>query len=213
MANLLRILDRMQLDVAPPFLLIKPVSGEQEFYDLDEDAGWELLDGRLVMSPASNRHEDLFGFLSTLLRGWLDERGGGTVRGSRYPMRLDPRWSPEPDLLVVLDVHRDRIGEQRLEGPADLVIEIASDGDPAFDEREKLPRYQAAGVPEIWLISPQTSSVRCDRRSAAGVYGTERRSAGRIDSLVVPGFSIEADWLWQDPLPSTFGCLRALLES
>jgi len=37
----------------------------------------------------------------TILSTWLDERGLGVVRGSRYPMRLDPRWSPEPDLLVV----------------------------------------------------------------------------------------------------------------
>ncbi|MGH8929194.1 MAG: Uma2 family endonuclease [Egibacteraceae bacterium] len=83
----------------------------------------------------------------TLLSAWLDEqRRGAIVRGSRYPMRLDPRWSPEPDLLVVTDAHRDRITAQRLEGPADLVIEIASDGDPGFDEREKLPRYRAAGI-------------------------------------------------------------------
>lgn len=208
----MRTLLPMQLDVAPPFVLFKPVGGEREFYDLvDEDSPWELLDGRLVMSPASDRHEDLFGFLSMLLRGWLDERGGAVVRGSRYPMRLDPRWSPEPDLLVVTDAHRDRITPQRLEGPADLVIEIASDGDPLLDEREKLPRYHAAGIPEIWVVSPQTSSVRCDRLAPGGSYRTERRSGGRIESVLLPGFWIDVDWLWQEPLPSTFGCLRSLL--
>lgn len=197
--------------MAPPFLLVKPVSSEREYYELDEDSPWELLDGRLVMSPSSDRHEDLFRFLLFLVGGWLDERGGGVVRGSRYPMRLDPRWSPEPDLLVVTDVHRDRMTPQRLEGPADLVIEIASDGDPRFDEREKLPRYQAAGIPEIWLVSPQTSSVRCDRLTAEGIYRTEQRSSGRIESSVLPGFWIDVDWLWADPLPSTMACLRGLL--
>jgi Uma2 family endonuclease len=203
----------MQLDVEPPFLLVKPVADERAFYDLaDEDAPWELLDGRLVMSPASDEHEDLFRFLLTLLSGWLDERGGGVVRGSRYPMRLDPRWSPEPDLLVVTDPHLDRITAQRLEGPADLVIEIASDGDPCFDEREKLPRYRAAGIPEIWLVSPQTHSVRVDRLDAGGLYRIDRCSSGRINSAVLPGFWVTAEWLWQKPLPSTWGCLRALLD-
>ncbi len=202
----------MQLDVAPPFLLVKPVSGERDYYDLaDEDAPWELLDGRLVMSPASDRHEDLFRFVLTLLSGWLDERGGAVVRGSRYPMRLDPRWSPEPDLMVVTDAHRERITAQRLEGPADLVIEIASDGDPLLDEREKLPRYRAAGIPEIWVVSSQTSSVRCDRLGPEASYRTERRSGGLIESTVLPGFWIDVDWLWQEPLPSTVRCLRALL--
>lgn len=200
------------IDVEAPFVVTKPVADEREFYDLlDEDAPWELLDGSLVMSPASNRHEDLFSFLNVLLRAWLDERGGGVVRGSRYPMRLDPRWSPEPDLLVVTAAHLGRITPQCLEGPADLVVEIASDGDPALDERDKLPRYRAASVPEIWLVSPQTRSVRVDRLNPMGQYVTERPSAGRIESTVVPGFWIEVGWLWQEPLPSTLGCLREML--
>jgi Uma2 family endonuclease len=203
----------VRIDVEAPFVLSKPLRGEADFYELvDEDSPWELLDGRLVMSPASDRHEDLFRFLLTLLSAWLDERGGGVVRGSRYPMRLDPRWSPEPDLLVVTDAHRERITAQRLEGPADLVVEIASDGDPDLDERDKLPRYRAAGIPEIWLVSPQTTSVRVDRLDPQGQYVTERRSQGRLDSTVLPGLWIEVAWLWEEPLPSTLGCLRGVLS-
>jgi Uma2 family endonuclease len=153
----------MQVDIDPPFLLVKPGVTEDEFYSAGEDCGWEYLDGRLVMLPASDRHQDLFSFLMALLRTFLDERGGAVVRGSRYPMRLDERWSPEPDLLVVREARRHLLGPQRLEGPADLVIEIASDG------------------------------------------------SGRLSSLVLPGFWIEASWLWQDPLPSTLACLRQIL--
>lgn len=91
------------------------------------------------------------------------------------------------------------------------MIEIASDGDPLLDEREKLPRYHAAGIPEIWVVSPQTSSVRRDLLGAEGSYRTERRSGGRIESMVLPGFWIDVDWLWQEPLPSTVRCLRSLL--
>ncbi len=90
-------------------------------------------------------------------------------------------------LLVVTDAHRDRVTAQRLEGPADLVIEIASDGDPGFDEREKLPRYRAAGIPEIWLISPQTHSVRLDQVDAQGLYRTSRlRVVERLTSTAKP---------------------------
>lgn len=101
---------------------------------------------------------------------------------------------------------------QRLEGPADVVVEIASDGDPALDERDKLPRYRAAGIPEIWLVSPQTSSVRVDRLDATGQYVTERRNQGRVESTVLPGFRIDVSWLWENPLPSTLACLRTLLS-
>lgn len=202
----------MSLELEPPFVLVKPITDEAEFYALaDEDSPWELLGGRLVTSPASDRHEDLFSFLNALLRGWLDERGGGVVRGSRYPMRLDPRWSPEPDLLVVTDAHRDRITRQRLEGPADLVIEIASEGDPTFDEREKLPRYQQAGIPEIWLVSPPNGTVRVLRRQPGSDYTSVEATQGTLASEVLPGLRIQVDWLWQEPLPSAVACLRAML--
>ena len=201
----------MLVELDPPFMLVRPIADEREFYELGEDAGWELLDGRLVRMSASDRHEDLFGFLQTLLRGWLDERGGGVVRGSRYPMRLDAQWSSEPDLLVVLDATRPRMTSQRLEGPADLVIEIASDGDPGLDEREKLPRYQQAGVPEMWFVSPQRHTIRAERLRGDR-YETERRSQGTLASVVLPGFALQVEDLWADPLPSSIDRLRRLLR-
>jgi Uma2 family endonuclease len=107
----------VQIGLDPPYLIIKPGVSEEEFYRLaDEDSDWEYLDGRIVMySPASNRHEDLFRFLLTLFSAFLDDRGGGIVRGSRFPMRLDAKWSPEPDLLVVTETRRAQLTEQRLE--------------------------------------------------------------------------------------------------
>lgn len=201
----------MRLDLEPPYLVIKPGVSEAEFYLLaGEDSDWEYLDGRLVMSPASERHEDLFRFLLTLLSGFLDERGGGVVRGSRYPMRLDERWSPEPDLLVVREDQRHRLTPQRLEGPADLVVEIASEGDPSLDLREKLPRYRQAGIPEIWLVDPFAETVRAEVRTADG-YEARSLASGRLGCQAVAGFWIEVAWLWQARLPSTLACLREIL--
>ena len=201
----------MQVELEPPFVIVRPGVSEDEFYRLaGEDSEWEYLDGRLVMSPASDRHEDLFCFLLTLLRAYLDERGGGVVRGSRYPMRLDERWSPEPDLLVVLDDRRHLMKPQRLEGPADLVIEIASESDPKLDLREKLPRYQEAGVPEMWFIEPFEERVEVHLQSASG-YESRTLASGRLDSAVLPGFWLDAGWLWLEELPSTLGCLRQIL--
>ena len=98
----------MHIPLEPPYLIIKPGISEDEFYRLaGEDSDWEYLDGRVFMhSPATDRHEDIFCFLLTLLRAFLGEQGGAIVRGSRYPMRLDANWSPEPDLLVVRDGRR-----------------------------------------------------------------------------------------------------------
>jgi Uma2 family endonuclease len=202
----------MALELEPPFLIIKPGLTEADFYDLaDEDSNWEYLDGRLVMaSPASERHEDLFSFLITLLRAYADENGGAVVRGSRFPMRLDPRWSPEPDILVVRTSRRHLITPQRLEGPADMVIEITSESDPGLDVREKLPRYRDAAIDEIWIVDRFSESVRVDTRRPGG-YDSRTMSSGRLESAVIPGFWIEVSWLWQTDLPPTLECLRQIM--
>jgi Uma2 family endonuclease len=203
---------RMHVDVEPPYLIVKPDRTEDDFYRLaDEDSDWEYLDGRIVMhSPASERHEDLFVFLVFLFRGFTDEKRGALVRGSRYPMRLDPGWSPEPDILVVREARRHLLTAQRLEGPADLVVEIASDSDPRLDYREKLPRYRQAGIEEIWLVDPFQRAVHVETKLADG-YAIRTLDAGRLDSIVLPGFWIEVGWLWQETLPPTLPCLRQIL--
>jgi Uma2 family endonuclease len=202
----------MHVDIEPPYLVVKPGLSEDHFYRLaDEDCNWEYLDGRIVMhSPASYRHEDLFLFLAFLFRGFTDERGGALVLGSRYPMRLDSNWSPEPDIVVVRDARRHLVTLQRLEGPADLVVEIASESDPRLDYREKLPRYRDAGIEEIWLVDRFEGAVHVETKLADG-YRARTVSAWRLESIVLPGFWIEVGWLWQELLPPTLQCLRRIL--
>ena len=109
---------------------------------------------------------------------------------------------------MVLSERRRFMGPQRLEGPADLVIEIASPG--RLDLRKKLPRYHQARLPEIWIVDPYARSVRVDTLEASE-YRTRTHTAGPLHSAVLPGFRIDVAWLWQDPLPATLSCLRQIL--
>jgi Uma2 family endonuclease len=73
--------------------------------------------------------------------------------------------SVEPDIVVVLydslDTGRVREIPRRrgdpesiieLEGAADLVVEVISDGSVSKDRIRLPPQYAAAGVPELWLV-------------------------------------------------------------
>ena len=111
-----------------------------------------------------------------------------------------------------VDERRHLLGKTRLEGPADFVIEIASDSDPGLDAREKLPRYRQAGIDEIWLVNPFDQTVLAEVREPGG-YASQRLATGRLTSRVVPGFWIEVAWLWQERLPSTLACLREILAA
>jgi Uma2 family endonuclease len=203
----------MQINLEPPYLIVKPGISEEEFYRVaDEDSDWEYLDGRILMhSPTSDQHENLFRFLLTLLSAYLDEKRGAVVRDSRYPMRLDAKRSPEPDILVVREHRRQLMTPRRLEGPADMVIEIVSESDPGLDYREKLPRYRQAGIEEIWIINPFENEILAEVNTLTG-YATQVLSSGRLESKVLSGFWIEVSWLWQEELPSTLACLREIMQ-
>ena len=95
---------------------------------------------------------------------------------------------------------------------ADLVIEIVSESDSHLVYREKLPRYREAAIPEVWIVDPLRGEILVERRAqATGECLTVSR--GRVESTVVPGFWIKADWLWLDELPPPHECLEEILRS
>lgn len=65
----------------------------------------------------------------------------------------------EPDQLVVLAEHALRVCEQFVEAPPDLVVEILSPGTAGRDLGAKRRLYEAAAVPEYWIVDPDGCAV------------------------------------------------------
>ncbi|HVR10682.1 MAG TPA: Uma2 family endonuclease [Thermoanaerobaculia bacterium] len=216
-------LDADHLEGNPDAPLVIPGVSEGEYYALDHGIHYQYLGGDLVKEPVGILHDGLNQFVVGLLREYVHAReapgAGALVTNAGFPMRLDPKWSPEPDVMVIREERRHLVSRQRLEGPADLAIEIASYSHPRIDLKRKLPRYRQARVPEIWVIEPyaklvQVEVLRADGPQggdAAGAYETRTLSSGRLTTAALPGFWIEIAWLWQDPLPSVLACLRQVL--
>ena len=121
----------------------------------DEDTLAEWVNGEVVMtSPASNRHQDLIGFLESVLRPFVETHQLGIVRSAPFQMKLE--HGREPDLLFVAQAHMDRLKRNYLDGPADLVIEIISPESAGRDRGEKFYEYAAGWRAEYWLIDPDT---------------------------------------------------------
>lgn len=106
----------------------EPMSFDAFLEWLDEDVCAEWMDGTVVyMSPASNPHQNLVRFLTSLLSTWSEQTETGVVRPSPFVMRLPDRPSGrQPDVLFLKKNHTDRLQDTHLDGPADLVIEGVS---------------------------------------------------------------------------------------
>jgi Uma2 family endonuclease len=80
-----------------------------------------------------------------------------------------------------------------------------------MDLGEKAEDYRQAGIPEYWAVDAERREVVV-HRLAGGGWEVERMGRGRILSRALPGFFLDAAWLFQDPLPPTADCLQAILH-
>ncbi len=189
-----------------------PMSYEEFLEWLDEDTWAEWVDGEVVMlSPASQRHQDLADFLTSILRAFVEAHSLGRVISAPFQMKTHPDLpGREPDLLFIDKEHLDRLKETYLDGPADLVVEIVSPESRLRDRGEKFAEYEAGGVREYWLIDPDEKRADFYVLGEDGRYERRRPEAGVYRSEVVKGFWIKEEWLWRDPLPPTLKVLKEL---
>jgi Uma2 family endonuclease len=180
------------------------VSFEEFLVWTDEDTHAEWVDGEIIRtSPVSLEHQDLLDFLSRIVRAFVEAHQLGRVYFAPVLMRLPTRPSGrEPDLLFVANEHVDRLRETYLDGPADLVVEIVSPDSDRRDRGEKSLEYEAAGIPEYWLIDPLRSEALFYVLGEDGRYHPGPVDAdGFYHSTVLRGFRLRVAWLWQRPLP------------
>ncbi|MFB6286889.1 MAG: Uma2 family endonuclease [Candidatus Bipolaricaulia bacterium] len=179
----------------------------------DEDTWAEWVDGEVaLLTPASDRHQDLARFLTVVISAFVERHDAGTLRPAPFQMKLGPELSGrEPDLLFVVRDRERLLNETFLDGPADLVVEIISPESRLRDRGEKFAEYEMAGVREYWLIDPE------QERADFFVLGNDDRyerqrpdDEGLYRSTVLAGFWIDVSWLWSEPLPPVIDTLQRL---
>ena len=174
-----------------------------EFMDwADEDTLAEWVDGKVVMSsPASLRHQLINIFLTSVITTYAAVFDLGIVLNAPFQMRL-PRSGREPDVIFIEKEHLDRLRRTALHGPVDLVVELISPESVERDRVTKLSEYQAASVPEYWLIDTDARTATFYQLDAAGVYALVSPDAqGVYHARSLRNFWLDVAWLWRDPLP------------
>jgi Uma2 family endonuclease len=125
-----------------------------DYWQLPEGVPIELIKGRFVVSPSPiPRHQVVLMLLSEhFLR--IARSSGGIVLCAPMDVVFSDDTILQPDLLYVTKQRREII-QQRVEGTPDLIVEIISDTGRR-DRVEKLDLYARFGVPEYWIVDPQT---------------------------------------------------------
>ena len=186
----------------------------------DEDVHAEWINGEVIVHmPPKNFHQVIVEFLERLLALFVEAHGLGLVRIAPFEMRLQVGGeSYEPDISVLRRENLSRLTEERLEGPADLVIEVVSRGSVGHDRDTKFRDYEAGGISEYWIIDSRPNRQRADfyrldEHDVYRLFATEDDE--KVFSTVLPGFWLKPAWLWAEEMPSpltAFGELVGLSD-
>lgn len=167
-------------------------------YDSYEGGTTEWSDGEVYIYPMTNniKHQNVIFILALFLKVYLQRTKTGLLIQSNIPMKIDEKNAPEPDLMVVLNEHRDRVSAY-VRGVADIVVEVVSPESDDRDYGKKRLLYEAAGVPEYWLIDQIRERVVIYARR--GKSFSERVLEGEpITSNIMTKFTLDPSLLWGD---------------
>lgn len=156
----------------------------------------EIVDGVHFVSPAPlDLHQHLCVNLTLLLGNFLRTTKLGVLRQAPSDVLLEEHTIVQPDHYVVLAANLGRLQRNGCHGPPDLVVEVLSPGNTRHDLVRKFARYEAAGVPEYWIVDPAAERVEVYRREGeAGGFARplvlSLRREDRLDTPLLPEFSV-----------------------
>ena len=180
-----------------------PVQGswsEEDFLKFHTNRMAELVDGRLEILPIPTwLHQLILEFLFDRIRDHLREsKVGGKVLMAPIPTRLFARTIREPDLLYVCP---ENFPEDVRGYPEkiDLAIEIVSSGADARqrDYVDKRTDYAEAGIPEYWIVDPETTLVTVFTLNRTEYKIAQECHPGDVArSVLLSGLKISVDQIW-----------------
>ena len=196
---------RAAMCTTPPFVttaadhVAGPGQGNWTYEDYvaipDDGKRYEVVDGVLFMTPTSDiAHQEIVGEIFAHLRNYAKLKGMGRVFVAPVDVRLNASTIVQPDVLVILNTHLERIAEKRILGAPDLVVEVASPATREHDRYKKRNAYALAGVPEYWIIDPTERNVEV-LILEAGMYHSSGIFQGQqcIPSKIAAGFPVPVE--------------------
>lgn len=178
-------------------LLVIHNAKEDDYWKLSsEDIKVEYSRGRLfIHTPASIKHEEIFGILYLTINNYLNQQNLGKMLGSRVALKLPNGHRPEPDLLYIESDQYDRDKDIILESVPRWVIEIISPSTRDHDFGEKLEWYKESGVDEIWLVDSKNRELIIHKRSDTA-YSKQSLKEGSVSPLDFNDFIFDVTSLW-----------------
>ena len=181
-----------------------PAISPQDLLRLSTEGGVEFVDGQVVEKPVSIESSEIEATITALLHIEAKRAGSARVFGQTLGYRVypeDPRKFRKPDVSVVRSERLTTIdsSEGFMPIPADLVVEVLSPNDLAYDVTEKVDEYLQHGFGIVWVVHPNTRSVAIYR--ADGTTALLHESDEITGETALPTFRCKVAEFFDKPRP------------
>jgi Uma2 family endonuclease len=165
----------------------------EEYYQLDDDQRYEIIDGNLVMAPAPDTwHQDWSREVSMLLITHVKCHQLGKVFVAPVDVVLDAPNTVEPDIVFIAAAHLEIIQRRAIFGTPELMVELVSPSSVRRDRYEKRALYARFGVKEYWIGDPANKSLEIlTLKSGSYELHCSAEERGPITSLLLPGLKFD----------------------
>lgn len=170
----------------------------EDYERLPEGAPYQLIGGELIITPSPiPYHQILAGRIFLNLSRYVEDNNLGIVIFAPIDVYLSETETYQPDIIFISKERLNIIGEKKIEGPPDIVIEILSPQTAYYDLRVKKDTYESSGVREYWIVDPIKKSIELyENREKRFEIITSAEKKGRIESKLMKGFSLELENLF-----------------
>src|SRR3989442_711980 len=165
----------------------------EEYYKLDDDQRYEIIDGNLLMAPAPDTwHQDWSRELSMLLVTHVKRHKLGKVFVAPVDVVLDDENTVQPDLVFISSDNLGIIKRRAIFGTPNLLVELISPSSVRRDRYDKKDLYARFGVKEYWIGDPANKSLEI-LTLKQGNYELHScaEEKGKLTSLLLPGLEFD----------------------
>lgn len=167
----------------------------KDYEKLPEGAPYQLIGGELIMTPSPvPYHQIVSRNIGFELLKFNEQKNLGEIFFAPMDVFLSETETYQPDIIFISKDRFHIIGEKKIEGAPDLLIEILSPVTAYYDLRHKKSVYESSGVKEYWIVDPIEKSVEI-YENVQGTYKTysEAKGAGTVRSKLLEGFTLSLE--------------------
>ncbi len=176
--------------------------GFYQYAQHDPGQSWEWIDGALELLPAPSLAQNrLQAYLLDAMSAYAEDNQYGLVIPGPFAVRLpeEMQRGREPDLLFVPNSMVETIQEHYVNSHGvTIVVEVCDARSRYRDHVDKFHDYQAAGIPEYWIVDADERRASFYTLQHDSRYVEAPADGAVYHSSLLNGFTLDLSELWRN---------------